>query len=52
MLIKYEVSIVIWYILYVDIFINKTIIRVHAMKSDVLKIDTYINYIKLSKQIM
>ena len=36
---KYEVSILIWYIICVDIFINKIIINVYAMKSDVLKID-------------
>ena len=29
-----------WYIIRVDIFINKTIIRVNAMKSDVFKMDT------------
>ena len=36
-------SILIWNILCVDIFINKKIIRVNAMKSDVLKMDTNIN---------
>ena len=50
--IKYEVFILNWYILYVDIFINKTIIRVNAMKSDVLKIDTKINYVNLSQHIL
>ena len=29
-----------WYIICVDIIINKTIIKVNAMKSDVIKIDT------------
>ena len=48
---KYEVSILIWYIICVDIFINKTIIRVNAMKSDILKIDTNNNYVQLSQKI-
>ena len=48
---KYEVSILIWQIICVDIFINKTIIRVNAMKSDVLKIDTNNNYVQLSHKI-
>ena len=47
---KYEVSILIWYIICVDIFINKTIIRVNAMKSDVLKIATNNNYVQLSQK--
>ena len=42
MYLKYEVSIIIWCIICVDIFINKTIIRVNVIKSDVLKIDTKI----------
>ena len=50
-ILKYEVSILIWCMICVDIFINKTIIRVNAMKSDVLKIDTKNNYIQLSQKI-
>ena len=46
----YEVSILIRYIICVDIFINKTVIRVNAMKSDVLKIDTKNNYVQLSQK--
>ena len=42
-----EISILIWYIICVDIFINNTIIRINAMISDVLKMDT-----KISKNIL
>ena len=51
MYLKYEVSILVWCIICVDICINKTIIRVNAMKSDVLKIDTKNNYVQLSQKI-
>ena len=46
----YEFSILIWYMICVDIFINKTIIRVNAMTSDVLKSDTKNNYVQLSQE--